>query len=141
MYIYICICICAYIYIHTNTHAQLHTQSHTHTHTYTHTHTHIYIYIYKALPLVTDIFIDDIFFIWEHREEKLKEFIDVLNKKHPTIKFTAEWSKTQINFLDVTVYLENEDIKTDLYVKPTDTHQYLHSFSCHPYRCKKAYLY
>ena len=86
-------------------------------------------------------FIDDIFFIWEHGEEKLKEFIDVLNKKHPTIKFTAEWSKTQINFLDVTVYLENEDIKTDLYVKPTDTHQYLHSFSCHPYRCKKAYLY
>ena len=141
MYIYICICICAYIYIHTNTHAQLHTQSHTHTHTYTHTHTHIYIYIYKALPLVTDIFIDDIFFIWEHREEKLKEFIDVLNKKHPTIKFTAEWSKTQINFLDVTVYLENENIKTDLYVKSTDTHQYLHSSSYHPYHCKKGIPY
>ena len=35
-------------------------------------------------------FIDDIFFIWEHGEEKLKKFIDVLNKKHPTIKFTAE---------------------------------------------------
>ena len=65
-------------------------------------------------------FIDDIFFIWEYGEEKLKEFIDVLNKKHPTIKFTAEWSKTQINFLDVTVYLENGNIKTDLYVKPTD---------------------
>ena len=50
-------------------------------------------------------FIDDIFFIWEHGEEKLKEFIDVLNKKHPTIKFTAEWSKTQINFLDVTEFI------------------------------------
>ena len=137
MYMHMCI----YIYIHTNTHAQLHTQSHTHTHTYTHTHTHIYIYIYKALPLVTDIFIDDIFFIWEHREEKLKEFIDVLNKKHPTIKFTAEWSKTQINFLDVTVYLENENIKTDLYVKSTDTHQYLHSSSYHPYHCKKGIPY
>ena len=85
-------------------------------------------------------FIDDIFFIWEHGEEKLKEFIDVLNKKHPTIKFTAEWSKTQINFLDVTVYLENGNIKTDLYVKPTDTHQYLHSSSCHPYHCKKEFL-
>ena len=35
-------------------------------------------------------YIDDIFFIWEHEEEKLKEFIDVLNKKHPTIKFTAK---------------------------------------------------
>ena len=31
----------------------------------------------------------------------------MLNKKHPTIKSTAEWSKTQITFLDVTVYLEN----------------------------------
>ena len=49
-------------------------------------------------------FIDNIFFIWKHREEKLREFIDVLNRKHPTIKFTAEWSKTQINFLDVTVF-------------------------------------
>ena len=58
----------------------------------------------------------------------------MLNKKHPTIKFTAEWSKTQINFLDVTVSLENGKIKTDLCVKPTDTHQYLHSSSCHPYQ-------
>ena len=46
----------------------------------------------------------------------------MLNKEHSTIKFTAEWSKIQINFLDVTVYLENGKIKTDLYVKPTDTH-------------------
>ena len=43
-------------------------------------------------------YMDNIFFIWEHGEEKLKEVIDVLNKKHPTIKFTGEWSKTQINF-------------------------------------------
>ena len=65
----------------------------------------------------------------------------MLNKKHPTIKFTAEWSKTQINFLDVTVYLENGKIKTDLYVKPTDTHQYLHSSSCHLCHCKKGIPY
>ena len=67
--------------------------------------------------------------------------IDVLNKKHPTIKFTTEWSKTQINFLDVTVFLENGKIKPDLYVKPTDTHQYLHSSSCHPCHCKKGIPY
>ena len=28
-----------------------------------------------------------------------------------------------------------------LYVKPTDTHQYLHSSSCHPYHCKKGIPY
>ena len=47
----------------------------------------------------------------------------------------------QVNFLDVTVYLENGKIKTDVYVKPTDTHQYLHSFSCQPYHCKKRFPY
>ena len=35
-------------------------------------------------------YVDDIFFIWEHGEEKLKEIIGVLNKKRPTVKFTAE---------------------------------------------------
>ena len=67
--------------------------------------------------------------------------MDALNKKHPTIKFTTEWSKTQINFLDVAVSLENGKITTDLYVKPTDTHQYLHSSSCHPYNCKKGIIH
>ena len=86
-------------------------------------------------------YIDDIFFLWEHGEEKLKEFIDELNKMHPTIKFTADWSKTSINFLDVQVSLIDGKIETDLYVKPTDTHQYLQSSSCHPYHCKKGIPY
>ena len=46
-----------------------------------------------------------IFFLWEHGEEKLKKFSEYLNEKHPTIKFTAEWSQTSINFLDVPVPL------------------------------------
>ena len=37
--------------------------------------------------------------------------------------------------------MENGKIKTDLYVKPTDTYQYLHSSSCHPYHCEKGILY
>ena len=43
--------------------------------------------------------------LWEHGENKLKSFIDKTNKVHPSIKFTAEWSKTSINFLHVTVSL------------------------------------
>ena len=34
-------------------------------------------------PYFWSQYIEDIFFIWEHGEEKLKEFFDVLNKKHP----------------------------------------------------------
>ena len=86
-------------------------------------------------------YIDDIFFIWEHGEEKLRDFVQTLNEVHPTIKFTAEWSQKSIIFLDVTVSLIDGQIETDVYVKPTDSHQYLHSFSCHPYHCKKSIPY
>ena len=72
-------------------------------------------------------YIDDIFFRFEHGEEKLKKFIVHLNEKHPTIKFTAEWSQTSINFLDVTVLLIGGKITTESY----SSHQYLHSSSCH----------
>ena len=34
--------------------------------------------------------------------------------------------------------LKDGEISTDLYVKPTDTHQFLHPSSCHPFHCKKA---
>ena len=44
------------------------------------------------------------------------------NKKQPTIKFTAEWPKTQVDFSEVTVSLENGNSKTDLNVKSTDAH-------------------
>ena len=62
-------------------------------------------------------------YLWEHGENKLKLFIDNINKVHPTIKFTAEWSKTSTSFLDVTVSLVEGVIGTGLYVKPTDSHQ------------------
>ena len=52
-------------------------------------------------------YIDETFFIWEHGEYYLKQFIETLNACHPTIKFTAEWSKEEINFLDVNVRLRN----------------------------------
>ena len=86
-------------------------------------------------------YIDDIFFLWEHGEEKLQKFIEHLNEKHLTIKFTAEWSQTLINFLDVTFSHIGVKVTTDLCVKPTDSYQYLHSSSCHPYHCKKGIPY
>ena len=83
-------------------------------------------------------YIDDIFMIWTHGEDKLKEFLEKLNNFHKTIKFTWEWSADSVNFLDVKVSLKNGVFSTDLYVKPTDTHQFLHPSSCHPFHCKKA---
>ena len=70
-------------------------------------------------------YIDDIFLLWEHGGNKLKSFLGKINEVHPIIKFIAEWSKTSINFLDVIESLVEGVIETDLYVKPTDSHQYL----------------
>ena len=85
--------------------------------------------------------VDRIFLLWEHGEGKLKSFIDNINKMHPTIKFTADWSKTSIKFLDVTVSITEGIVETDLYVKPTESHQYLLPSSCHPFYCKKGISY
>ena len=37
--------------------------------------------------------------------------------------------------------MKDGQIITDLYVKPTDTHQYLDSSSCHHHHCKKSIPY
>ena len=92
-------------------------------------------------PTVWWRYIDDVFMIWEHGEESLQEFLSYLNSAHPTIKFTAEYSEKSINFLDVTVLKEGNHLSTDLYVKPTDTHQYLHATSAHPSHVKRAIPY
>ena len=85
-------------------------------------------------------YIDDVFFIWT-RDESLHTFTDHINSFHRTIKFTSEISYEQVIFLDVTVRMEKDTLTTDLYTKPTDTHQYLHSSSCHPRHCKNGIAY
>ena len=59
---------------------------------------------------------DDIFMMWEHGEEELQKFLEALDCYHPTIKFTAEYLRAQINFLDATI----KKLVTDLYAKSTD---------------------
>ena len=80
-------------------------------------------------------------FIWKHGEESLKEFINEINSFHPTIKFTANWSKEKKNFLDVEVNLDKSVLSTDLFVKPTETHQFLDHTFCYSYHCKKDIRY
>ena len=81
------------------------------------------------------------FFIWTHGEEKLASFIDDLNSYHPNIKFTHESNKEHIPFLDLNVNLSGNKLSSDLYIKPTDMHQYLHYTSSHPEHTKKSLVY
>ena len=46
-------------------------------------------------PLVWWRYIDDTCMVWEHGEEELKTFLETLNCYYPTIKFTAEYSRTK----------------------------------------------
>ena len=96
---------------------------------------------YHIKPFLWLRYIDDIFGIWVHGEEELIRFIDYLNLIDPNIRFTANFSSAKVNFLDVEVSLHDGEISTDLYVKPTDTHQYLLASSCHPNHIKSSIAY
>ena len=62
------------------------------------------------------------FLLWRYGEEKLKEFLDVLNCYRPTIKFTSKYSRKRIDFLDFEIIKEGNRLLTDVFVKSTDTH-------------------
>ena len=68
----------------------------------------------------------------KHGEQEFQNFLETLNCYHPTIKFRAENSRAKINFLAVTVMTCYY-----FFVKPTDTHQYLHASLYHVSCCEK----
>ena len=67
-------------------------------------------------------YIDDIFMIWQHGEDELKIFLDKLNNFHSSIKFTCEYSRENVNHLDVQVIVTEGKLITGLYIKQTDSH-------------------
>ena len=83
-------------------------------------------------PLAWFQYIDDVFFIWIHGQEKLDSFLKELNRCESYLKFTFESTKTSIPFLGLQVRLSNGDISTDLHIKTADKHQFLHYTSSHP---------
>ena len=100
-----------------------------------------HVYKYRLQPLTYVRYIDDIFMIWPHGQHELDQFFTHMNSCSEHIKFTTETSASRIAFLDTLVILENGVIKTDLYSKPTDLHNYLYYDSAHPQRCKDSIPY
>ena len=82
-------------------------------------------------------FIDDIFFIFPYSERDLEEFMKYVNNFHPNIKFTETHSPVSVVMLDTKVIREGNGFITDLHVKETDTHSYLHYTSSHSEHCVK----
>ena len=64
-----------------------------------------------------------------------------LNIHQPNIKFTYTFSKNFFPFLDLDVQLSGFELTTNLHIKPTDRHRYLHFMSFHPNRTKCSFVY
>jgi len=101
-----------------------------------------WVYNYKPKPLIWLRYIDDIFMIWNEGQKSLQDFLTHLNSCHRTIKFTSEISEKEVNFLDTTVKIdEHRKLYTDLFCKPTDSHNYLLYESAHPGHLKSSLPY
>ena len=101
-----------------------------------------WVYTYPVQPSMCLRYIDDIFIVWEEGENSLSDFITHLNSCHTTIKFTSEQSTSRVNCLDTTVHIdENRKLYTNLYSKPTDSHNYLLYDSAHPQHTKRSLPY
>ena len=82
-------------------------------------------------PLFYKHFIDDVFGIWLFGEEALLAFFVHANKAHPSINFTYCFG-AEVDFMDSSLSIRGDSISSDLYTKPTDTHQYFLPSSDHP---------
>ena len=56
-------------------------------------------------------------------------------------KICSQYSPEEISFLDVSLRKKNNQLVTDLYIKSTDTHQYLDATSCQVYDSKRSIHY
>ena len=103
------------------------------------------IFIYPRIRGKTLLYlryIDDIFLIWKGTKQELEEFIMEINSVHDTVKFDVNFSSSSVNVLDTTVTITpDHSIKTSLYQKPTDRHNFLHQKSYHPSSTKKSLPY
>jgi len=86
-------------------------------------------------------FLDDMFLIIDTTEiDDISEWLNT-RVKHRYLKFTWEFSEESINFLDVTVKLQNNILHTELYSKPMSKHLFLHASSNHPSHLKNSLFF
>ena len=65
-----------------------------------------------------------------------------LNKKHPSIKFEFRYSQTKVQYLDVLIYKDqNNMLQTTIYRKQIDRQNYLEAQSEHPKLLKDSIPY
>ena len=78
-------------------------------------------------------FIDDCFFLYNGTQEDFEnnELLALREQAHP-INITYEFNNTSVNFLDLTVYNNNDTIAFKVFQKPLNQYHYIPHFSNHP---------
>ena len=61
-----------------------------------------------------------------HGQEKLKVFLEDLNKLDLNLKFTRNSREENVAFVDLKVIFKQGKVELDLHVKSMDRHQILH---------------
>ena len=93
----------------------------------------------KKAPKAWFRFVDDIWGVWKGTKEEFGKFVDICNSHEQRIKITWEVCEDRAIFLDVMVVrMEMGELKTELYVKPSDRTRYLHVESDHPKHVKEG---
>ncbi|XP_072371520.1 uncharacterized protein [Scyliorhinus torazame] len=92
-------------------------------------------------PTLYTRYIDDIFCLWTHGEESLKRLHGDINKFHPTVRLTMDYSPKSVAFLDTLISIKDGHLSTSLYREPTDNLTMLHFSSFHPKHIKEAIPY
>lgn len=90
------------------------------------------IFSYSKPPSHWFRYIDDCFGVWDHNASDLSTFFNFVTNLHPTIKVELVSSKEAIRFLDLELYVKNEQILYKIGFKPTDNHSILSPHSFHP---------
>jgi hypothetical protein len=84
-------------------------------------------------------YVDDILIIYDQNKTNIEHTLNEFNKLQSSIKFTMEKEiHHSINFLDLTIHREEENLKFTIYRKPTQTDIIIPNSSCHPNEHKRA---
>ena len=99
--------------------------------------------VYGHSLLYFKLYIDDIFGIWmDNLTSDLKAFSDDVNNVG-ILKWDITETKpsTSVNFLDMTLSIENRQIFSRIFQKAMHLHLYIPSALEHPFNCIKRTIY
>ena len=94
-------------------------------------------------PIIHRRYIDDIFaiFIGDDAHNNAQVFLNAYNLLHDSIKITSTISTKQVEFLDLTVYIDdNNTLQHTVYEKTTSLHLYLPFTSYHTFHTKIGWI-